>query len=349
MSLSRIVDGFSSWLDMTAEAIVAAIARLRNARAVQLVEEESGAFSLRAAEGAAHPPFSLAEMPESLAAELRGREVELVLQPSRFLFRPLELPKRAAEFLAGIVRAQIDRLTPWSPAEAVFGWTAPADLADERIGLTVAATARGRIEPHVAALKAAGAKSVRVSTAAPVDGAAAPVPVRVFELALSGALGLARVRQALLVLLIAATAAASLATFASQIAGAGLDAELDALNERIGTQRRVLMAGRDGNGAGAALRALEQRKQDSPATVLVLEALSRVLPDHTYVTEMHVEGDRVQVIGVSQEAPSLIRLMEDSARFTEATFFAPTTRVPQDPGERFHIEARIKLPFEARP
>jgi len=74
---------------------------------------------------------------------------------------------------------------------------------------------------------------------------------------------------------------------------------------------------------------------------MVLEAISRALPDTTYVTELHVEGDKMQVAGLTQDAPSLIKLIEQSPQFTRATFFAPTTRSQNDPGERFHIEAHI--------
>ena len=78
------------------------------------------------------------------------------------------------------------------------------------------------------------------------------------------------------------------------------------------------------------------------ASVIVLEALSQVLPDHTYVTELHLAGTKLQIVGITRDAPSLIPLIEQSQHFARATFYAPTTRSSSDPGERFHIEARIE-------
>jgi general secretion pathway protein L len=99
------------------------------------------------------------------------------------------------------------------------------------------------------------------------------------------------------------------------------------------------------NADGGAQRILERRKQTTPASVMVLEALSKVLPDHTYVLELRIENGKVQVTGITKDAPSLIRLIEQSPHFEHAAFFAPTTQSPGEPGERFHIEARVKPHF----
>src|SRR5262245_65599329 len=130
MSLRGIADGVCGWIDSVAEAILASRNRFRPERRVQLIEGEGETFSIRipgadATSGSAAPSVRLmngdapATLAASLAAALRGRRVELVLRPNRFLFRPLELPKRDAEFLEGIVGSQLDRLTPCSMAECV--------------------------------------------------------------------------------------------------------------------------------------------------------------------------------------------------------------------------------------
>jgi general secretion pathway protein L len=74
----------------------------------------------------------------------------------------------------------------------------------------------------------------------------------------------------------------------------------------------------------------------------VLEELSRILPDNTYVTELRIDGNTVQIVGITDDAPSLIRLMEQSSHFSRATFFAPTTHAPSERGDRFHVEAKLE-------
>jgi len=113
------------------------------------------------------------------------------------------------------------------------------------------------------------------------------------------------------------------------------------LARQISTRRAAIRAGSDG-GDRSPLAALERRKYETPAGVIVLEALSQLLPDHSYVTELHLAGNKLQISGITRDAPSLIPLIEQSQHFTRATFYAPTTRTPSDPGERFHIEMRVE-------
>ena len=283
-------------------------------------------------------------IPDNVAAMLRGSRAELVLRPARFLFRPLELPQRATEFLDGVVRAQIDRLTPWSASDAAFGWSEPATAGADRMAVTVAATARALVQPLVDALTGAGAEcGLRF------DRAAGRRADPVLDHSARGALDFARVRRALVAVLIARRTARRRLAQRRRGVGFKLGDEQDELTRRIAERRAAMRAGREGGRRPRRpLRALERRKYQSPSSVIVLEVLSQILPDHTYVTELRIEGDKLRVIGVTRDAPALIRLIEQSPNFTRATFFAPTTRAPSDPGERFHIEAQIEPVFALR-
>ena len=356
--LRLFIDGFFRWIDSVAATTVAMLGRLASRRGVRLVEEDNGAFVVKGSgrDGSSGLPLQrlqfadgqvVGPVPDKLAAALRGSRAELVLQPARFLFRPLELPKRAGEFLDGIVRAQIDRLTPWSPNDAVFGWTRPEAAGADRIVVTVAATARALVAPYVRALAGLGVESIAVSTSLPSPDA---VPIQVLDEKGRSALDVGRVRSVLLAILLVAGLGAAGATGAAAVIGRQIEARQDALARKIATSRAAALLGREGSldAATAALRALERRKHENPSAVIVLEQLSQVLPDHTYVTELRIEGDKLRLVGVTRDAPSLIGLIEQTQHFTRATFFAPTTRSPNDPGERFHIEARIESSFAPR-
>lgn len=349
--LGEIGTTFSLWIDVVARKLSATFDRFESARRIDVVEDEQGAFTIRlakAGKGDALAPHRIG-IAEGIASPLtpqwktalRDSRVELILQPSRFLFRPLDLPKRAAEFLDGIVRAQIDRLTPWSANEAVYHWTPPAEAAGERVTMTIVATARAMVTPLVQAFADLGAGIVDVTTEVP---GAAGSRVKVYNRRSGGQFEFKRVRAVLLAVFILTGFAAVTSMIASGYVATYFDDQKRQAQRKIADRRNALRADQSGAGS-SALELLEKRKQTSPASVMIIEALSALLPDHTYATEVRIEGEKLQIIGVTRDAPSLIQLVEQSPHFTRATFFAPTTRAPNEPGERFHIEAQIRPHF----
>lgn len=370
--LDAIGTGFSLWIDAVAATINAYLERLRPVRRIEVVEDAEGEFTIRmadpagAADAALQPtsvvigPSGLAHVPEqgtpvfsegqaqikdpaAWREVVRGSKVELLLRSSRFLFRPLELPKGASEFLDGIVRAQIDRLTPWYPTEAVYHWTAPTDLPGGRVSLTVVSTARAAALALAQPFLDFGALAVDIATMAP---GADPVRVTVWQQRAGGAGAPDRTRFALKAAFVTAGMLALFCTAASGFVTGYYDAQIRQVERRLSEHRAAMRAG-NGPAADSALQVLERRKHATPSSVLVIEALSSLLPEHTYATEVRIEGDKLQIIGLTRDAPALIQILEQSPHFSRAAFFAPTTRAPNEPGERFHIEARIRPYFGA--
>jgi general secretion pathway protein L len=329
----------NAWTGSVAGAVIAGLNRIVSPRVVRLVEADDGRFAVEAPGKPDDVPsrIALAEgaAPPGLASVVKGSRVEIVLQPKRFLFRPLELPARAADFVEGIVRAQIDRLTPWSASEAVFGCTVPVTGGGESITTTVAATTRKAVAGYVQAVSAFHPSAVAIL--ADAGGA----QVKVFEQSARGSLDAAKLSRMLQFALGAVAIVTVLSVAASTWIASSLGAQEAEVARQISERRAAIRAGAEG-GDRSPVAQLERRKYQTPASVIVLETLSQVLPDNTYVTELHLAGSKLQISGITTDAPSLISLIEQSRHFTRATFYAPTTRSPSDPGERFHIEAQVE-------
>jgi general secretion pathway protein L len=352
-AIVAIRDLFSQWIDCVADFVFSLLGRFSSLRTVRLIEVEDGEFVPNVNQDFSDPHLmhecirlgdgQIEHANSTALAALSGNQIELVLQSDRFIFRPLELPNQATEFIAGIVRSQIDRLTPWDAAESAFGWSKPIEVGGDRMAVTIAATTFALIRPYVKTILDAGAHSIAVFTTSPQAGSDA-APIKVWEEKGRGAKNIGQIRRALVATLAAATVTTAVAVGANAIVSASLLEQQSELARQISRARAAI--GVPGNGGLISIatvrQELERRKHDTPISVLVLETLSKILPDSTYVTELRIEGDKLRLTGVTHDAPSLIGLIEQSGRFKHATFFAPTTRSPSDRGDRFNIEAIIQ-------
>jgi general secretion pathway protein L len=336
-----------TWIDDVAAGLALLGAILRRSHRIELIEQPDGSFLVmdmskqgaECADGLLHIDESgiadpISPQTRSLLAQ---SSVDVALAPSRFIFRSLELPQGARQFLDGVVRSQIDRLTPWSANEAAFGWSEPTEAGNGQIAITVAATARSLVAPIARAAMAARADQVRMSTRI---GEGQTLVIPVFAQDIGGGNG----GQGLLKCLVAGLALCGVAFMVSLgawlVAGSGDDARMTDLQNRI-AERRSELTNHHGPAAEEALKALQTRKWTAPSAVAILEALSKTLPDEAHLTELRIEGGKVQIAGSAADAPALIGLIEQSRQFTQATFFAPTVRGPNG-GQSFHIEAHIE-------
>jgi general secretion pathway protein L len=349
--LRQIIEAVSCWIDSVATTINSIFERMRSQRRVQIVEDELDTFTFHLLDKAKSSNLPdhrvrissgsiIGTLPPNWTSILRGSRIELVLQPSRFLFRPLELPRRGVEYLEGIVRSQIDRLTPWTANEAVYSWTPPIDAPNDRIRLMIAATARALVTPYLHAIAGLNAASIVVATVQSTPDSKAS-PIRFLEQRMRSAVNVRRIRSILMAIFLLSGLSAAVSIGVSAIAADNLGAEQQELLRKISARKAALRILFE----GSALHTLEKRKQTSPSSVVVLEALSEVLPDDTYVTELRIDGEKLQIVGMTSDAPSLIRLIEQSPHFARATFFAPTTRSPGTTKEQFHIESHINPVF----
>ena len=120
---------------------------------------------------------------------------------------------------------------------------------------------------------------------------------------------------------------------------------IDALKDRAERARAAAMASvevQDRIRALEARRALFHEAKAGPSTVELIDELTRLMPDGTWLHRLDIKNGEIQFQGLSDAASSLIGVVESSPVFHEARFGSPITRDARSGKERFHISARLE-------
>lgn len=262
--------------------------------------------------------------------------VVLKVPPAEVVVRRISVPAQARDFLSGIVRNQIDRLSPWQSDQAAFGFDASASTEDPAaLDVRVLITARAAIDQLRDRLAAIGLVVDRV-IAGPDQG----VTLWSRLATLTGPELVQMHRR------IGASIAAAVFFFVAISVCELISAvSLRAQSEDAESTTKALLHQVEGGRSAGSLQPPERawfEKESTTTATIALEAISRALPDAAYLTELHVERSTLRMIGLAADPPSLIAPLEKSGHLAEVHFFAPTTREADGGLYRFHIEAQIK-------
>jgi general secretion pathway protein L len=360
MQADVIIAVLKRWIEVLAKLVLAWREHRRSQRPL-VISEENGELLVRQSDASSRdlgpkPKVLSTATAKRIVRSARGRFVILALTADKVVTRHLNVPAQAREFLAGIVRNQVERLSPWPTGEVMHGFHANAEDKGS-LDIEVLMTSRTTIAGERSRLAAAGLEVDRIVARRPnTDTATTSEPVTLWSRTTDAPQDDLATATRLIGGGIAAcvTWAVILSIFTLTMASS-IRHENEELAARAKALQRQLQAGR--TPASMASLPAPQRawvsKETSPSSVIVLEALSRALPDSAHLAEIRLEGTTLRIIGNADDAPALLAPLEQSGHLSNVHFFAPTTRGPDGRQFRFHIEARveprIKIADEAAP
>lgn len=272
--------------------------------------------------------------------QAKPSQIVLRLAPGEVVRTTIALPRGTRGVIAAVLRNQLERLAPWPVDKALFDYEITAeDSGQGRMDVALTVAGRANTEALLAELAALGIHPGIIDCGTNVDDAPR---INLIPQRASAAAGRERTFLRVIGLVCAS------AVLLSAIGGVRMlqrQTERDAIATRIAQIRASAMAA-DKNGERSAARWrqnswLVAMKREHPSLAVVLEALSRALPDDAWLKAVEIRQGFVTLNGFADNAATLIGRLEVSAHFTDVQFSAATTRPDGETQDAFTITARL--------
>jgi general secretion pathway protein L len=267
-------------------------------------------------------------------------EVVLCLPRHKALIKELTLPLAAEENLREVLAFEMNRQTPFRAEQVYYDYAlATRDVRKAVLTVVLVLVPRQVLEELLAALGRLGFYPDVVTTRPDQGEGLLAVnlipdqdrkPRPVMARRVNALLGL----LALLLLI----AAVSLPLWHKRQVIKTLEPELRAAAEQAGEVRGLR---EEVELLQARSRFLVEKKQSTLMMLQIINELTRILPDDTWIHRLEINGSEVQLQGQSAAAAALIPLIEASSIFHNVRFRSPITQVARSNAERFHLSADI--------
>ena len=267
-------------------------------------------------------------------AGLVGKDVTLRASDA-LVFRPsIKLPWARRRTLKAALGYELERLTPIEPEALYFDFTVQgrdAETNQARVSLRI--VHRSAIDEALRLCHGAGLSVGVIAFGAderPADIASFPLDRPAWLRAQWRRYGTAALAGLAALLLMAVLFAGyERGEAANDALAASVDDAMMRASVVEHMQNRI-------NSAGREVASLVG-KREGPLFVGALAELSRLLPDGTWLTELHLEDGKFRADGYSKDASALIATVDRSGVFTNAQFSAPLVRNPGDGTDRFEL------------
>ena len=283
-------------------------------------------------------PLQEADLERLLGNRLSALPRWVLLPPGMVLRRGMLLPAAAAERLRDVVGFEVDRQTPFTASAVRFDARLLGRRDDGQLDVELVAVPMPAFEDALSALGGLAGGLVGVDA---LDAIGMPLGVNLLPQAQRRNRSTPMRRWNLV---LATVAVIALAATAWQVldnrrqAAKAFSTQVDA---RAAEARKVAIQRDRLRDIVEGARFLDQARASRPTTVEVIDEVSRLLPDNTYLEKLAIEGDRLLLIGLSPEASALVGKMEASTLWKSPALSGALQPDPRTRRDRFSLTADL--------
>lgn len=289
---------------------------------------------------------------QMLTADVRGRLAKAVgkaplllatVQENQVLEKKLLLPTVLLENLRQTLAFELDRYTPFRPDQAYFDYRLTAPLTSTgQVQVELAVVSRAIVDQYMVKLTALGFSIHGVVLKDDFknldDRYRNLLPVATSrDTKVSGRSKLRIAFGMLSIVLVTALLAipawqkrsAAIALIGPVAEAKIVAQETDAFRDRLETLVEEH-------------NFLPNKKWDSHSTARMLDELTRLLPDDTFVIQLDFTGKAVQIVGETASSANLVESIEGSPFFKDVAFISSLTKIQGSAYDRFQIGATLE-------